>query len=198
LDSLDISVTTSVVLPPEATDHSITIGETLVLASLVASLQPKAILEIGTGTGFTSLIMSINVPITTRVTTIDLPILSTRKTLKTKIKPIYWNQDLDSNSEAEVRLREQKNVSREFMDSADLGQKVEQSFDLIFIDGCHDYSYVVNDSQHAFRLIKPGGLVVWHDYGMLPDVSRYLDEISRVKDVHVIRGTRFALWRCAD
>jgi predicted O-methyltransferase YrrM len=37
--------------------------------------------------------------------------------------------------------------------------------DAIFIDGDHSEAGVVCDSLLARRLVKPGGIVVWHDYG---------------------------------
>ncbi len=40
-------------------------------------------------------------------------------------------------------------------------------FDLIFIDGCHAYDYVHQDTANALRYLRPGGLIVRHDYGML-------------------------------
>src|SRR5204863_237070 len=36
--------------------------------------------------------------------------------------------------------------------------------DLVFVDGSHAYSYVVSDSEKALQLVRPGGLVLWHDY----------------------------------
>ena len=193
LEMVGISNRSSTVMTPTSSDHSITIGETLVLATLISSIQPKDILEIGTGTGFTSQIMSLNSTLDSRITTLDLPVDITQLNLEAKIKPIYWNHDLNSHNEAQARLSEIPNVSREFLDSANLHVKPDFSYDLIFIDGCHDYSYVKNDSIHAFRLIKPGGYILWHDYGMLPDVSRYLDSISQLYDLYAIQGTRFVI-----
>lgn len=39
-----------------------------------------------------------------------------------------------------------------------------ERFDIIFIDGSHAYADVVIDSQYAWRLLKPGGALVWDDY----------------------------------
>jgi predicted O-methyltransferase YrrM len=38
------------------------------------------------------------------------------------------------------------------------------SFDLIFIDGAHDYEAVRNDIEHARELLAPDGVLAFHDY----------------------------------
>jgi predicted O-methyltransferase YrrM len=40
----------------------------------------------------------------------------------------------------------------------------EASCDLIFVDGSHARSYVESDSAKALAMVKPGGLILWHDY----------------------------------
>ena len=37
-------------------------------------------------------------------------------------------------------------------------------FDIIFIDGSHYYGDVMIDSQLSWRLLKPGGVLIWDDY----------------------------------
>ncbi len=41
---------------------------------------------------------------------------------------------------------------------------VTQQFDLIFIDAAHDYQNVCNDIRVALTCIKPGGILIGHDY----------------------------------
>jgi len=51
--------------------------------------------------------------------------------------------------------------------------------DLVFVDGAHSYEYVVNDTNIALRLLSPeGGIIVWHDYMVWPDVTRALHELK--------------------
>lgn len=38
-------------------------------------------------------------------------------------------------------------------------------YDLAFIDGFHAYSQVLKDAEMVFPLMKPGGIVSFHDYG---------------------------------
>jgi predicted O-methyltransferase YrrM len=45
--------------------------------------------------------------------------------------------------------------------------------DLVFVDGDHHFDSVVQDTQTAFKLIKPGGAIVWHDYANSPENVRW-------------------------
>src|SRR6185369_9411650 len=66
-------------------------------------------------------------------------------------------------------------------------------FDLIFIDACHEYDYVKRDSASALEAVRPGGLILWHDYGVVEGVSRAVDEA--VPTAVVLLGTSLACVR---
>lgn len=56
--------------------------------------------------------------------------------------------------------------------------------DLVFVDGSHVYSYVKSDAAKALRMVRPGGLVLWHDHRSpqqadTRDVYRALNELAR-------------------
>jgi predicted O-methyltransferase YrrM len=188
-----INVKGANVIYPESNSHSLTSSETIALASLVSTLAPTSILEIGTGTGFTAQLMAINAKDDCVITTVDLPESLNAGELGLNIKEIYWNRSQDSYLESNSRLGNLKNVKREFMDSLDLSLKINKEFDFIFIDGCHDLKYVINDSQQALKLIRQGGVILWHDYRMLPEVSKFLDKFSRTRVLFAIEGTRFVI-----
>lgn len=87
----------------------------------------------------------------------------------------------------------QKRVRQIFEDSGKLDyEQLPVPFDMFFIDGCHDYEYVKHDSQMALKYTRKGGVIIWHDYGMIEDVSRYVDTLSSTMDIHAIRGCRLA------
>ena len=65
------------------------------------------------------------------------------------------------------------------------------------MDACHDYEYVVSDTQNALKLCRPGGWIAWHDYrhtAWWSGVTRYVREVhkSYPKIVH-LRGTTIAV-----
>ncbi len=70
--------------------------------------------------------------------------------------------------------------------------------DLVFVDGSHAYSYVLNDSRKALDLVKPGGLVIWHDYAgarHCPGVYRGLNELARELPLFHVKGTTFVAYK---
>jgi hypothetical protein len=44
-------------------------------------------------------------------------------------------------------------------------------FDTVFVDGGHRADIVKNDTALAVRLVRPGGLVIWHDFCPKVDVT---------------------------
>lgn len=69
------------------------------------------------------------------------------------------------------------------------------SVDLCLVDGGHSYECIVADTQNAFRVVAPGGVIVWDDYfWQYPDVVRYLNELSaRGRSLMKIRGTHLVV-----
>lgn len=52
--------------------------------------------------------------------------------------------------------------------------KLNQKFDLIFVDGDHSYEAVKSDTKNIFQLLKnDDSIIVWHDYGYNPETPRY-------------------------
>jgi predicted O-methyltransferase YrrM len=50
---------------------------------------------------------------------------------------------------------------------------------LVFIDGGHSYEVVKHDSVEAFKLIRPGGMIVWDDCSVdWPGVTGVVAELS--------------------
>lgn len=39
------------------------------------------------------------------------------------------------------------------------------TFDFVYVDGCHDAGNVLEDGVQAYRLLRPGGLLCFDDYG---------------------------------
>ncbi len=66
--------------------------------------------------------------------------------------------------------------------------------DYVFVDACHEYKYVAADSATALRLIRRGGVILWHDYQRgWPGVVKAVDELLNEHPVMHIAGTTLAI-----
>jgi hypothetical protein len=54
-------------------------------------------------------------------------------------------------------------------------------FDLVFLDGAHDFASVAGDAAEALRLVKPEGAVALHDWGRF----EVADAVRSVTDLPV-------------
>ena len=170
--------------------------EAWILSSL--SKISKNIFEFGTCSGKTTTLMALNSPDDSRIITLTLDSnqaknLSLDKqdnkvSIRNIINESNYNKFIFSGKDYE------KKISVMFMDSRKLNaDEYLNKFDLIFIDGGHTYSIIKNDSSKAFKMVKLGGIILWHDY--VPgktsdkDVVKYLNNISKDKKIFHIENT---------
>jgi predicted O-methyltransferase YrrM len=66
--------------------------------------------------------------------------------------------------------------------------------DLVLVDGDHRYGSARADIITALHLLAPGGVLVVHDYGSHPEVTRAADELLRGRP-HRITGRLFEVAR---
>jgi predicted O-methyltransferase YrrM len=71
-----------------------------------------------------------------------------------------------------------------------------QKFDFIFIDANHSYNEVIQDSNLAFKLVNNNGIIIWHDYGNIPDVKKALEQLVTKKNIIYIHHTWIAFTEC--
>ncbi|HSJ00854.1 MAG: glycosyltransferase family 10 [Verrucomicrobium sp.] len=77
-----------------------------------------------------------------------------------------------------------------------------QRFDIVFIDGSHEQFTVMADTLHALQILKPDGLIIWHDYKVIDEPGRQvfaavndLDEHEFGGQIHHVQGTWLAYAR---
>ena len=193
IQSVDVSILRGF---DRSVDTSLNPHEILALSGIARFTGPKRILEIGTFDGNTTLNLAANSPPDAVITTVDLPPDWTGQ-LTYKVPQALENFTGGASAGAQFRnTRYAPKIKQVYGDSAvidwsDLGGP----FDMIFIDGNHYYNYVKSDTEKALNCLVVGGLIVWHDYGMIEDVSRAVDEIASEVRVIAIRGTRLAVGR---
>ena len=55
-------------------------------------------------------------------------------------------------------------------------------FDSIFIDGGHQPEVVVSDTRKALQVLRPGGLIMWHDFCPLSKIKTEVESIKGVTE----------------
>jgi predicted O-methyltransferase YrrM len=180
-------------------------GTTDTEAWILSALAKRATLmfEFGTCTGKTTYLWARNAPADAKVVTV---------TLRPEDRSAYVRAAADDERDTSFALRESE--YDEFVYSGtDVQGKVVQLFgdskeldvspwagrcDLVFVDGSHAYSYVTSDSRKALELVRPGGIVLWHDYAgprHSKGVYRGLNELVKERDLFHVAGTTFVAYR---
>jgi predicted O-methyltransferase YrrM len=149
---------------PISRDGNVSLLELLVISRLVAARQPELIFEIGTFDGRTTLNLAANTK--GQVLTLDLPASEIDST-RLPIDPSDANYIDKPASGARFKGREEASrITQLLGDSASFDfTPWYGKVDLVFIDGAHSKEYVLNDTEKAQRLLRPGGgIILWHDY----------------------------------
>lgn len=173
--------------------------ETWILAVLAKGA--RRLFEFGTCTGKTAYLWARNQPPDGTVTTLTLAPdqhdayqgepnddLVAERFAKEESR---FTRFLYSGTDVEGRVRQLYGDSKQFDDTPYAG-----TCDVVFVDGSHAHSYVVSDSAKALRMVRPGGLVLWHDYSPeAPGVFGALNELARRLPLMHIQGTTLVAFR---
>jgi hypothetical protein len=169
----------------------------LSLILICRAVEPRTIFEIGTFVGYTALHMALNTPPDARVHTLDLPPQDRGTELQiTATDAKLIDQTLDPPLFEGTEVADK--VERLFGDSATFDYSPWHGrVDLFFVDGAHSYEYVRSDTQNALKCVRPGGVIVWHDYGRLEQsgVTRWLHEFARGHEVYAVPNGSLAYHR---
>lgn len=163
------------------------------LLRIVKWSKPKRIFEIGTFRGITTRHLALNSE--ADIFTLDLPreiaqnlsgysagdlqLLQPRERIGSAYRPFNGNG----------QIRQLFGDSRLFDYQPYLG-----SMDLVLVDGCHVYEGVIKDSEKAFELLGGRGVILWHDFANLRDVTRAVRTLGRSWPIYHIEGTFLALY----
>jgi predicted O-methyltransferase YrrM len=156
-------------------------AELLIVSVLARHRKARNIFEFGTFTGRSTYYLTHATP-ETRVTTLDLPPGPGRTIPDVGLYFI--------NSDREDRITQLLTDSRKFDPTP-----YEKKMDFIFVDGDHSYEGVKNDTEKAFKMLAPGGAILWHDYGASSDLGlvRYFVEFTRQTPLFRIKKTSLLL-----
>ena len=160
----------------EETPYLVAGEELLALCALVAWRRPRILFEIGTNRGWTCAALATNSPEAARILTLDIEEM-----------PL---------ADAEVsRCFRDRGIVRLRADSSTFDFSPYHA-DFVFVDARHESPWVDRDTETALRMVRDGGLVVWHDYGPEhPDVVTCLDRLATKVSLCRIAGTSLVVYR---
>jgi len=170
----------------------------------VLAKESTHMFEFGTCSGKTTYLWARNSPPDARVVTLTLAPdqvesykasgEDSRRSIESALSESRFTRFRYSGTDVEGKVTQLFGDSKEFDETPYLGQ-----IDLIFVDGSHAYSYVKSDTEKALRMLKPGGVILWHDYKPWDHGARgvveYLNELrSQLPLVH-LQGTTLIAYR---
>ncbi len=178
------------------TDGNPTPHELFCLGAIARASAARSIFEIGTFDGTTTLQLALNSPEDAVIWTLDLPAEGVDET-RYPVIPQERAYILKPTSgirfhgtPAAGKIRQLFGDSAAFPYEPFLGR-----MDLVVVDGSHAPDYVRSDSANALALARPGGWVVWHDYGVWPDVTAGLHELAARLPLMRLEGTSLVVGR---
>jgi len=167
----------------------------LYVCAIARHTRAKRIFEFGTYLGRTTSFLALGKD-NPRVFTLDLGSTS------------IWPSDLKIGRA--VRAVHERGLQGYFFNGTPQAERITQlhgdsrtfdfapyraSMDLIFIDGGHTYELIANDTKHAFEMIRPGGVIVWHDYAPKSrDVVTFGHELSQKKPLFWVIATSLLVY----
>jgi predicted O-methyltransferase YrrM len=164
------------------------------MMQVAAMLQPAGIFEIGTSQGRTTALLAMNTPQTTRIYTLDLSPEEAVPTFATDPHLIEL-----ARRELGIAFRDTSwapRITQLLGNSATFDfSPYYDRMDLVTVDGSHSFEFVRNDSIQAFRMIRPGGVILWHDYESMRSeygVTRFVDGLRRRHGLPTYRLSRDA------
>lgn len=186
----DISKVQSQVKLVRPNAYNLSWAEIITVSQLVSMLSPRTLFEFGTFDGKTTLHLALNSPKDAIVYTID----KERGTFDFGTDRSFFGKvsvgECFLSTPVEKKICLLTGNTRQF-DFTPFIRKV----DFTFVDADHSYEGVMNDSERAFDIIRPGGLIVWHDYLLIGDVTKAIVDICKNKDLRHLKGTSLVICR---
>ena len=180
-------------LDPAMTDrqyYNTRLDEEILIGIAVVQTQARSLFEIGTFNGETTRRMAEAAGPEGHVYTLDL----TPETIDS------FKSDWFKGSMIGEKFRDSPVASRITQlyvkaNTFDFGPYYGK-MDLVFVDADHEYASVLADSLAALRLVRPGGVILWHDFlSAWPGTVHAIKEATHGKSLVRISGTNLAALR---
>jgi predicted O-methyltransferase YrrM len=160
------------------------------LITLLATVEPRTIAEFGVQEGRTAKVLLSTIPSISQYIGIDVP---------PNFTTALAQQQREVPETAGWRVADDSRFRLIIRNSRDLRSENLPPLDAAFIDGDHSKTGVSHDTMLSYARIRPGGIIVWHDYGSvyLNDVTEVLDDLMLAgRDLKHVAGTWLAYEYC--
>ena len=174
------------------------VEELAAMAFCTQAVDPNKIFEIGTFRGRTALNFALNSASDCTIFTMDL---SEEERLQ-----------MEGPSMADQTIVTKSLTGIDYMDKG-VDEKISQLFgnsltfdfspyfgqmDLVFVDGAHHFDAVRSDTRNALKMIRPGGVILWHDWGNYGDYNDVIRGVFKEIDpqhITQIEHTQLAFYQ---
>jgi len=184
-------------MPPAQGLGSLHTLESILLIKLMRIVNASYIFEFGTYKGLTTRLLLENLPekiiSSERIFTLDLP----------NLEGVHFQgDDHKVASEALGFHRKYLTSAKKYLVNQILHDSMTfechdylGKFQMIFIDGNHDVSYVKRDTENAFKMMSDApSCTAWHDYGnkQFPELTAYIDDLAITHKIYHVENTMIA------
>lgn len=172
------------------TPYNLSWEEIVTISQLVSIFSPKSLFEFGTFNGLTTLLLAMNSSDDAVVNTIDI----VNGEFDFGVDTPFFKKI--SVGEYFLGMPEARKVKQLTGDTTKFDfSEYDEKMDFIFVDGGHAYDIVMNDSEKAFKMIRPGGMIVWHDHLVIGDVTKAMIELNKDRKMVHLKGTSLVAWK---
>jgi predicted O-methyltransferase YrrM len=153
--------------------------ETAILITLVRSVNPRVMIEFGCNSGRTAKTILEHVPSLEAYVGVDVPAEHV-PTLHCQRNEVPYAPGVYAANDPRFYLLVHERGT------LGLGPQDLELCDAVFIDGDHSQHAVLHDSYLARALVRPNGIIIWHDYGNpAVEVTQALDQLREWPLCHV-------------
>mgnify|MGYP000541724670 CR=1 FL=1 len=173
--------------------------ESIILIKLMRLTNADYVFEFGTYKGLTTRILLENLPEKNigdqRIYTLDLPnlegVIFQGDDEKVALESIGFKRKYqESENKGIVKQIYQNSISFD-------GGKMGSKFQLIFIDGNHELTYVKKDTENAFKMMAEApSCIAWHDYEnpQFPELTDYINTLAEEYPIYHVENTMTAFY----
>lgn len=134
-------------------------GDRRALFHLISALKPKSVLEIGTHVGASTVHIAAAMPHQSSLTSVDIEDVNGPNA--------YWKRFGLARSPKQMideLGRHDLSVDWFVSDSMQFLDNTNRRFDMVFLDGDHEFQTVVREIPGSLRVLNRNGIIVLHDY----------------------------------